>query len=80
MLSCCKKFWRYWRGRVGWLGEHRLLKKMFETTEVLVGLHRIAHNKKPQNKYIVCNQDEPYSEEVWKIILDGETKKEEGRG
>jgi len=26
-------------------------------------------------KYIVCNQDEPYAELIWKIILDGETAK-----
>ena len=28
----------------------------------------------PENKYIVCNQDEPYAEEIAKIILDNETK------
>lgn len=27
------------------------------------------------NKYIVCNQDEPYAEEVWNAILQGETRK-----
>jgi transcription elongation factor Elf1 len=27
------------------------------------------------NKYIVCNQDEPYADEVWDIILEGERKK-----
>lgn len=31
------------------------------------------------NKYFVCNQDEPYAEEVIKIILEGESKKEEER-
>lgn len=32
--------------------------------------------KKPLNqKYIVCNQDEPYAEEVARIILEGENKK-----
>lgn len=31
------------------------------------------------NKYIVCNQDEPYADEVLKLILDGEQeKKNEG--
>jgi len=31
--------------------------------------------KDPDPKYIVCNQDEPYAEEVWKVILDGEDVK-----
>lgn len=30
-------------------------------------------------RYIVCNQDEPYAEEVARIILEGEMKKAEGR-
>lgn len=30
----------------------------------------------PENKYIVCNQDEPYANEILKMILDSETKKE----
>lgn len=28
------------------------------------------------NKYIICNQDEPYADEVLKVILDGESEKE----
>lgn len=31
-------------------------------------LREVANN----NKYIVCNQDEPYAELVWQIILLGE--------
>lgn len=27
-------------------------------------------------QYIVCNQDEPYAEKVWRIILSGENEKE----
>lgn len=30
---------------------------------------------KNDNKYIVCNQDEPYAEEVWQTILKGEDAK-----
>jgi hypothetical protein len=30
---------------------------------------------KNNNKYIVCNQDEPYAEKVWQVILDGERDK-----
>ena len=36
---------------------------------------RKAKGKKPYNKYIICNQDEPYAEEVWQTILKGEKKK-----
>lgn len=27
------------------------------------------------HKYIICNQDEPYSEKVWNVILNGEDAK-----
>ena len=30
---------------------------------------------KLNNKYIVCNQDEPYAKKVWQNILEGETNK-----
>ena len=30
----------------------------------------------PDNKYYVCNQDEPYAKKVIDIILKGETKKQ----
>ena len=34
------------------------------------------HNDgKSKNTYIVCNQDEVYSERLWELILTGETKK-----
>ena len=37
---------------------------------------RKSKGKKPYNEYIICNQDEPYAEEVWQIILkDEELKK-----
>jgi len=29
-----------------------------------------------ENKYIVCNQDEPYAELIWQIILMGEDAKQ----
>lgn len=35
---------------------------------------------KNDNKYIVCNQDEPYAEEVWQTILKGEDAKGECNG
>jgi hypothetical protein len=35
--------------------------------------------KKLNQEYIVCNTDEPYAEEVLKIILEGERKKEKDK-
>jgi hypothetical protein len=32
-------------------------------------------DKTNKNKYIICNQDEPYAELVWQIILLGEKAK-----
>jgi hypothetical protein len=37
---------------------------------------RIRKGKNPYNKYIICNQDEPYAEQVWQTILEGEKKKD----
>jgi len=34
-----------------------------------------ALNGKLSAKYIVCNQDEPYADDVWNAILNGEDKK-----
>ena len=58
------------------LDKNPILGRCFHTIQNLIQLERISRNKKPNNRYIVCNQDEPYAEEVWKIILDGEKKKE----
>lgn len=32
-----------------------------------------------ENQYVCCNQDEPYAEEGWDIILEGERNKLEGK-
>ena len=34
---------------------------------------------KRRNKYVMCNQDEPYSEAVWLLILEGERNKKEAK-
>jgi len=39
-----------------------------------VSAERKASGKK-ENNYIVCNQDEPYAEKIWQMILDGEREK-----
>ena len=38
--------------------------------------NEVTHALQHDNKYIVCNQDEPYADLVWKIILMGEDSKE----
>jgi hypothetical protein len=55
-----------------------LSRKHFDNlNKVLDEINRIRRNfgKVFLNKYIVCNIDEPYAEQVWKVILDGEDKK-----
>jgi hypothetical protein len=37
----------------------------------LVQLNRMKRNASQFPKYIVCNEDEPYAEKIWEIILDG---------
>jgi len=39
------------------------------------GFIRVLGELDKGNRYIVCNQDEPYAEEVWQLILEGERKK-----
>lgn len=42
----------------------------------LVQMNRIKRGASQFPKFIICNQDEPYSDKVWQIILDGESAKE----
>ena len=42
----------------------------------LVQLNRLRRGATQFPKFITCNQDEPYAEEVWRIILSAETAKE----
>ncbi len=38
-------------------------------------LYILNFEKFPDHQYLVCNQDEPYADEVKKVILDGEFDK-----
>lgn len=38
----------------------------------------VLEGVKNDNKYIVCNQDEPYADLIWQIILRGEDAKQKG--
>lgn len=40
--------------------------------------HRIATRGHAEDEYWVCNRDEPYADEVWVAILNGEKQKESG--
>ena len=46
-----------------------------EIKEELESLQSLLNRIDNQNKYIVYNQDEPYAEIVWQIILGGEALK-----
>ncbi len=47
----------------------------------MINRKRKAKGKGPieDNRYILCNQDEPYAEKVWQTILEGERTKETER-
>lgn len=57
----------------------KFIKKLsFEGHRHLIAVCEELSEKFPHakdNKYICCNQDESYAEEVWRIILEGERKK-----
>jgi len=50
-------------------------KEMFNKLNLKYFEYRIGKGKEPVNKYIIINQDEPYAEKVWKIVLEGEDEK-----
>ena len=62
----------------------QFIKEKFITPEEQAVIDKIPFFQvlkevRTKNKYIVCNQDEPYAEKVWKLILRGEQKKQEKR-
>ena len=50
-------------------------KEKEKMIEELKTFYNILDSIENENKYIVCNQDEPYAELVWQIILGGEALK-----
>ena len=43
------------------------------------GVMTVTYINRPSNKgHVVCSLDEPYVEEVWQTILEGERKKARG--
>jgi len=55
------------------LAQHRMLGEIADA----IRQGRKNEGKVPENNYIVCNQDEPYAEAVWAVILAGERRKSE---
>jgi len=55
------------------------------SSDDMLELARISHkiddgrkkDGKKNNHYITCNEDEPYADKVWQIILNGEKEKAE---
>jgi len=57
-------------------GDSRISKE--SNDQVLADLEafkRIMAAIGTDNNYVVCNQDEPYAEDIWQLILAGERKK-----
>lgn len=50
----------------------KILDDAFEKFE---RCYKLETGKELDQKYIVCNQDEPYAEKVWNAILEGEDAK-----
>lgn len=48
---------------------------MFNKLKEKYASFRISKSKNASNNYIIVNQDEPYAEDVWQMILAGERKK-----
>ena len=59
--------------------EGERLQKAFDKIIKGIGDMREANGKPRSNKYVVCNQDEPYAELVWQVILMGERAKDPGK-
>ncbi|MFP3041864.1 hypothetical protein LQZ19_08585 [Treponema primitia] len=54
--------------------------KVYEALNNFSTEYEKSTGKKLNQKYIVCNQDEPYAEEVARIILEGEKAKLKEKG
>jgi len=48
------------------------IKCAMSMVRIAIEAHRRSIGKSEDNYYIVCNQDEPYAQSVWDVILSGE--------
>lgn len=54
-------------------------QKSLEVIMNTISEGRAEDGKKPNNKYYICNVDEPYAEMVRGVIIGGEYAKHEGK-
>lgn len=59
----------------GGRGGHPDVLRLTTALSLFAKSYRFEFGEELNQKYYVCNQDEPYSDQVLKIILDGESKK-----
>ena len=55
-----------------------LSEKEFNELAIFINkivMGRISDNKRGDSSYYICNIDEPYSKDVLKVIMDGESEK-----
>jgi len=52
------------------------MAKVFDLILEGVTFLRARKGKYLPNRYIICNQDEPYADKVWQTILEGENDKQ----
>lgn len=69
-----KKKEKYFVLKLGDIAEFLSKEKISELYTMAEHIHaqRKLIGKKESPEYIVCNQDEPYAEDVWRVILNGE--------
>lgn len=48
---------------------------MLDIIAIKIAGQRKRDKREPYNRYIICNQDEPYADAVWQAILTGEDSK-----
>lgn len=49
---------------------HPECMKLLDAINIFEAKYKEITGKKMSQKYIVCNQDEPYAEAIWEIILN----------
>lgn len=59
----------------GFFYEHPQHRSTLQKIEMDYEQFRKEKGKKPRNEYVIVNQDEPYIEDIWKTILEGEDVK-----
>ncbi len=56
--------------------ENLIVKSIYNILIAFKEDYEFQTGKELNQEYIICNKDEPYAEDVLKVILEGENKKE----